>query len=107
MIRTFNTTNNEKISIGKNAKGNDYLCRNSSCDAYWFHVHNHPSCHGILHCSNPSKQSLYEVATLVKQYSKLKYNKKVKVTYCKLSNVHCTKTLGLVSLHKSPEILIV
>ena len=107
MIRTLATSGGTTVYLGKNAQGNHYLCANSEHDTYWLHLQDHASPHAILCTHIHDKASLVEAATFVKQYSKLKNEKKVKVIYCKLENIQMTKTPGLVRTKKNPDILII
>ena len=105
MIRQFISESGIEISIGKNAKGNDYLCRHSDKDEYWLHLQNDPSPHAVVHCHFEDKESLFRAAQFVKQYSKRKYDKRVNVIYCQINNLRLTKTLGLVTIINKPNVI--
>ena len=107
MIRTLVTSSGTTVYLGKNAQGNQYLCANSEQDTYWLHLQNHASPHAILCTHIHDKAGLIEAAAFVKQYSKLKNDRKVKVMYCKLENIQMTKTPGLVRTKKNPHILVI
>ena len=90
--------------IGRNSNENDTLVRqhmNDKCT--WFHLSDNSSPHGILETDNPSKNSIKHVANIIKEYSKLKNYRKVKVDYLEIKYVKPTKTKGEVFLQKSPR----
>jgi predicted ribosome quality control (RQC) complex YloA/Tae2 family protein len=95
------------IYLGENQKENDTLVKECDGGDTWFHVANHPSGHAIYTGDEPSNDAIARVAALVKQQSKLKDLKKVKVNYIQLKHVKPTKTLGQVMLAKSPGIVTV
>jgi predicted ribosome quality control (RQC) complex YloA/Tae2 family protein len=95
------------VYLGENQKENDTLVKEcDGCDT-WFHVADHPSGHAIYTGDDPSNDAVARVASLVKEQSKLKNLKKVKVNYILLKHVKPTKTLGQVVLTKSPDTVIV
>ena len=107
MIRHFQTASGVQVSVGKNAKGNDLLCRNSEKDEYWLHLQNESSPHAIVHTHFEDKECLAYAAVVLKEYSKMKHKQKVKVIYTKLENIKVTKTLGCVQVLGNPKVLIV
>ena len=107
MIRHIESSNGVQISIGKNAKGNDFLCRNSEKDEYWLHLQSESSPHAIVHTHIEDEDCLYYAANVLKQYSKLKHKNNVKVIYTQLENIKVTKTLGCVNVLCKPKVLIV
>lgn len=107
MIRHFTSSSGTKISIGRNAKGNDYLCKHSEKDEYWLHLQDDPSPHAIVHNHIEDENSLTEAAILVKYYSKLKNAKYANIIYCQIEDIKPTKTLGMVTLLKQPKIITI
>jgi len=95
-------TDNEIIyKLGRNAKENFELiddAQDANQDYWWFHLEDHPSGHCVIYSDDITNQMISIAANLVKQYSKLKTNKKVKVVYTQIKNVKKTKTIGQVLL---------
>ncbi len=93
-------TENEIIyKLGRNARENFELiddAQDTNPDYWWFHLESHPSGHCVIYSSEITNQMVAIAANLVKQYSKLKADKKVKIVYTQIKNVTKTKTLGQV-----------
>lgn len=106
MIRTFEVKG-VTISIGKNANGNDILWKNSQPSDTWLHLENSSSPHAVIHTNEYNKDIIREAGVLVKQYSKCKNEKKVKVIYCPISNLIATKTKGMVQLVDTPKVITI
>lgn len=73
--------NNIKYKLGRNAKENFKLIDEAnyiSDNYWWFHIEDHPSGHCIVHTELMDKTIVQYAASLVKQYSKLKDQKKSK-----------------------------
>jgi predicted ribosome quality control (RQC) complex YloA/Tae2 family protein len=93
--------NNIIYKLGRNAKENFEIiddAQDTNPDYWWFHLDDHPSGHCIIHSDEITQQMVVTAANLVKQYSKLKANKKVKIVYTQIKNVKKTKTIGQVLL---------
>ena len=105
MIREFTTESGIRVSVGKNAKGNDYLCRMSESDEYWLHLQGDSSPHAIVHNHIEDEDDLKFAAQLVKRYSKHSNKKRVSVIYCKVGDVKVTKELGCVKLLTTPDLI--
>lgn len=93
------------VVVGESQKENDNLVKDEMWDGeeYWFHVADCSSGHAIYEGDTISNDAVIQIASLVKQRSKLKDSKNVKVNYLKLKYVKSTKTLGSVLLTKTPE----
>jgi predicted ribosome quality control (RQC) complex YloA/Tae2 family protein len=103
---------NEKytIQVGGNQMENDELVKKSSQKSLWFHLDGMPSAHGILtsiYGDKPTKDAINYVASIVKQHSKLKDMRRVRVQYIELSKVRRTNVPGKVTLVKKPEYVII
>jgi len=95
------------IQIGRNQAENDQLVKSAPQTAWWFHLKDVPSPHGILYSddgSEPTKNAIYRAAQLVKQYSKSKNLNTVSVDYCSIKNVKRTDVPGKVILTKRPDV---
>ena len=93
----------EKITykLGRNAKENFALiddAQDADPDYWWFHLEGHPSGHCVIYNAEITGEMITFAADLVKQYSKLKDTKKVKIVYTQIKNVKKTKTIGQVLL---------
>lgn len=87
--------------LGRNAKENFELiddAQDDNPDYWWFHLEGHPSGHCVIYNAEITNQMVAIAANLVKQYSKLKGDKKVKIVYTQIKHVEKTKTLGQVLL---------
>lgn len=95
-------TDNEIIyKLGRNAKENFELiddAQDANPDYWWFHLEGHASGHCVIYSDDITNQMVAIAANLVKQYSKLKANKKVKIVYTQIKHVKKTKTIGQVLL---------
>lgn len=115
MIRQVSTTKDMyeyaledrlKIFIGRNAKANDALVRRTLADlresklqAYWMHLDDQTSAHGVVTVMQPaSKSELVEACKFVKEWlltSKVASSDS-DVVLCKMSDVSPTKNKGCV-----------
>lgn len=95
-----------KFRLGKNAKENHLLIDYADKDDWWFHLDNHPSGHVIVDINDISNEQIIFAAQLVKQHSKLKNHKNVKVCYLQVKYIKKTKNPGEVKLLKNPHIII-
>ena len=98
--------NNIKYKLGRNAKDNFDLIDEAyqiNENYWWFHLDNHPSGHCIVHSELLDKSDYIYAALLIKQYSKLREQKKVKIVCTQIKNIKKTKTLGqVVIINNSP-----
>ena len=96
------------ILIGKNQKGNDEILKSAKPDDLWFHLANLPSCHAIM--SIPSeddtvtlKSKINYCVNLVKQNTKFKNAKNIKVDCLAIKYIKLTSIPGEVILMKKPK----
>lgn len=94
------TNNDVKYRLGRNAKENFELIDDADQEDWWFHLSDEPSGHCIIDSSTVDKDMIIFASSLVKEYSKFKNNKKVKVVYTQVKNITKTKTLGQVIVKK-------
>lgn len=95
------------IQIGRNKDENDNLVKESEPDWIWFHTDKGPSPHGVIQTDCPTKQEIYQTALLVKERSKLKNLRQVKINYCPVKNLKPTSTPGEVILKRRPKMVLV
>jgi len=107
------TKDNYIIKIGRNAKENDELVKNSPKTSLWLHLgDNRPSPHGIIENLNENeneidKNIIYYVGCLIKKFSKYKYTKLVSIEYLPLISVKPSLyEIGLVYLIKTPKTIM-
>ncbi|KAL0221978.1 hypothetical protein RCL1_001832 [Eukaryota sp. TZLM3-RCL] len=101
-MKTFVSTDAIPISVGDNAADNDRVRRAAHQDDLWFHLHNLPSTHVILHSHGINKiprSSINEAAQLVKYFSSRELSV-VTVNYIKVRYIQGTPKLGQVILKK-------
>ena len=91
--------------LGKNAKENFELIDNSLETYWWFHLDDYPSGHCIIESSSIDYSMALIAAKLVKENSKVKTEKNIKVVYTQLKNIKKTKNLGEVLILKKPNII--
>jgi predicted ribosome quality control (RQC) complex YloA/Tae2 family protein len=92
---------NIKYRLGKNALENFKLIDDAveSNDKYWwFHLNDYPSGHCVIYTENIEKSMLIFAGKLIKQYSKQKNNKKIKIVYTQVKNLKKTKVIGQVMI---------
>ena len=98
-------TENEIIyKLGRNAKENFILIDEAydiNDNYWWFHINDCPSGHCIIFTEDITSNMISIAANIVKQYSKLKDQKKVKIIYTQIKNVEKTKTIGQVLIKGS------
>lgn len=92
--------NDVTYRLGRNAKENFELIDDADQEDWWFHLADEPSGHCIIDSSTVDKEMIIFASNLVKEHSKSKNNKKVKVVYTQIKNITKTKTLGQVIVKK-------
>lgn len=97
------------IYLGKNAQENwDLLSKNKKC--LWFHLENFPSGHCVIECSreifNFDKSIIIFCCQLVKDNSKYKNLKNIKVMYTLLKNIKKGNKVGEVNVKGKYEVII-
>lgn len=101
---TFNDT---IFRLGANAKENHILIDEADPNDWWFHLDNLPSGHCIVECKDLKKDLCLYAAQLIKEHSKYKNYKKLKVIYLQIKNIKKTKNPGQVILLKAPDSLLI
>lgn len=99
---------NIKYKLGRNAKENFEIIDEAyeiNDNYWWFHLEDHPSGHCIVHTEQMDKTIAQFAASLVKQYSKLKDQKNVKIIYTQIKWVKKNKTMGEVTILNKPLII--
>lgn len=110
MVKVDNTFENNPIVIGENQTDNDMIIETSLQTDIWFHLANLPSCHVILSCTKKNritKKMIKYCATLVKQHTKYRNMKKIKVNYTSIKNIRKTNIKGEVIIKGKASCLIV
>lgn len=110
MVKIDATFENNKIKIGQNSQDNDTIIKESKETDLWFHIANLPSCHVIIESSTEypvTKQMIVFCANLVKQNTKYKNVKNIKINYTNIKNVIRTDTPGKVYLKGKVKSIIV
>jgi hypothetical protein len=86
--------------LGKNAIENFKLIDDADPDDWWFHLDEHPSGHCIIDSNIINNQMKIFAGNLVKENSKLKNNKNVKIVFTQIKNLVKMKEVGSVLLKK-------
>lgn len=97
------------IYVGQNKEENWKLIDSSHQNNLWFHLADHPSCHVVINCDkkeNISKNTIRYAGNLCKEYSNLKYFKKVSVIYTEIKNLKKGKEIGSVYTKKTKRIIL-
>jgi len=96
------TINEFEFKVGNNVTENDKLLDDANQNDIWFHLVNHPSPHGILFVKElvPNSNTIFQCAAYIKEYSKLKNLKNVKIIYTQRKFIKKTKTIGTVIVSK-------
>ena len=84
--------------LGKNAIENFKLIDNADPEDWWFHLDGFPSGHCIIDSFVINEQMKINAGTLVKEKSKQKNNKNVKIVFTQIKNVVKMKEIGSVTL---------
>ena len=92
-------------TIGTNAFENDALISNSCLTDTWFHLHELPSCHGVINCPIDAltHNLIYKCALNIKLNTKFKKIPRLKIIYTEISNIIKTDIMGQVILLKTPK----
>ena len=98
--------NGTQIKIGKNNIQNDYLTKNSSRNAFWFHVQSYHGSHVIVESDTLEEDTIIFAATLATYFSKARNSSNVEVNYTQIKNIKRTNVKGLVQLKEYKTVLI-
>jgi predicted ribosome quality control (RQC) complex YloA/Tae2 family protein len=101
------TFNDIKFRLGENAKENHLLIDESDPEDWWVHLDNLSSGHCIVECDDLKKDLCLYAAQLIKDHSKYRHYKKLKVIYLQIKNIRKTKNPGQVTLLKNPDCLTI
>jgi predicted ribosome quality control (RQC) complex YloA/Tae2 family protein len=106
-MKEDNTFENNLIRIGQNAEENHFIIKNSNQNDIWFHLDKLPSCHVIISSNNQeiTKNMIYYCADLVKNNTKYKNFKNVKVIYTEIKNIKCNDVKGAVIIKGKTKII--
>lgn len=106
MVKEDTTFPDNLIRIGENKEDNDLIISEAKQNDIWFHLDGLPSCHIIIFNDkkNPvTKTMINYCAQLVKENTKYKDHKNIKINYCPIKNVRRTDEKGKVILKSKPE----
>lgn len=88
------------IKIGRNQSENNKLVLAAHPDDIWMHLLSESSPHLLLKCNKITPELLQHCAQLVKQYSKCRGMKRVKVMWCSRNKIRTTRIPGIVDVSK-------
>ena len=109
-MKIFNINNdNTKVTLrlGQNAKENHSLIDDADPNDWWFHLDELPSGHCIVEKLELNKNIIKKAAGIVKENTKYKNLRKVKVKYLQIKNVRKTKNPGEVTLLKKGNVIVI
>lgn len=92
--------------LGKNAIENFKLIDDADPNDWWFHLDGFPSGHCIIDSDIIDDKMKIYAATLVKENSKQKNNKNVKIVFTQIKNLVKMKEVGSVLLKKQEYFFI-
>lgn len=101
------TNDNITYRLGKNANENFKLIDDADPEDWWFHLDDSPSGHCVIDSSILDIQMKVFAGNLVKEHSKLKNDKKVKIVFTQIKNLVKTKTPGTVILKQKGETIFI
>ena len=107
------------IYVGQSKEENWSLIDKSKQNDIWFHLADHPSCHVVINLAEHknkdkdkknreiiSNKTIYYVASLCKEHSKLKKIKKITVIYTEIKYIKKGKEIGSVYTKKTKRITV-
>ena len=103
-MKTF-IFNNKIFKLGQNARENHLIFDQALKNDWWFHLNDFPSGHLIIESKDIIKDEIKHAAFLVKDNSKYKNLKKIKVCYTQIKNLKKGKTLGEIIINNKPLII--
>lgn len=94
--------------LGKNAKENFRLideAQDLNDEYWWCHLSDHTSGHCIIFNDKIDNSMIQFAGRLIKENSKKKYSKKVKIVYCQIKDLIKTKVIGEVIIKSNLNII--
>ena len=110
MVKLDNTFTNNTIKIGENQEDNSDIIKKSKQNDIWFHLAEFPSCHVIMSADSKhaiTKKMIVYCANLVKENSRYKNLKNLRVNYCQIKNIKKTDTKGKVKIKSQANTIII
>lgn len=105
-IYTLNLDNKDYIlRLGESAKENHGLIDDADQNDWWFHLDSFPSGHCIIDSIELNNQLINYAANIVKENSKYKNLKNIKIVYLQIKDIKKTKNPGEVTLLKKGNII--
>jgi len=81
-----------EYELGKNAEDNWRIVE------VWFHLNSFPSSHLVIKDENPPTEHILNAANIVKNNSKYRHIKNIKVVYTHIKNLRLGEKVGLVEI---------
>lgn len=91
--------------LGESAKENHQLIDYADQNDWWFHLDNFPSGHCIVDSVELNHQLINYAANIVKENSKYRNLKNIKIVYLQVKNIKKTKNPGEVKLLKKGNLI--
>lgn len=90
-----------ELKLGQNAIENDFILSKAKQNNWWFHLDSFPSGHCIIFSEEINNEVINIAANMVKDNSKYKNLKNLKIIYLQVKNIKKTNEPGKVILKKN------
>lgn len=104
--RKIDNKNTINYRLGENAKENHEIIDDADKEDWWFHIDGHPSSHCIVERLVIDIDDIIFASNIVKENSKFKHIKNLRICYTQVKNLKKTKNPGEVKLLKTPSTFI-
>ena len=92
--------------LGENAQENHLVIDEADPEDWWFHTDGFPSGHCIVEKIDIDIEDIKFASNIIKENSKYKKQKNLRICYTQVKNLKKTKNPGEVKLLKNPETFI-
>tara|TARA_B100000161_G_C33530565_1_gene405806 strand:- start:1065 stop:1397 length:333 start_codon:yes stop_codon:yes gene_type:complete len=104
--RKIDNVNVVNYRLGENAKENHIVVDEADPNDWWFHIDGFPSGHCIVEKIDIDLEDITFASKIIKENSKFKNHKNIRICYTQVKNLKKTKNPGEVKLLKDPEVFI-
>ena len=84
-----------EYEVGKNAEDNWRIVKESEDNWLWFHLNSFPSAHLVIKDENPPTEYILKAANIIKNNSKYKHIKNIKIVYTHIKNLRLGEKVGM------------
>lgn len=104
--RIIDDSNFVNYRLGENANENHKIIDDADKEDWWFHIDGYPSGHCIVEKIDIDIEDIRFASNIVKENSKYKNHKNLRICYTQVKNLKKTKNPGEVKLLKNPQTFI-